>query len=151
LKRATGLSLLLLGVLVFQTVSCGKKAPPFLPERKFSPAVTALTAEWRDGSVRLTGNVVSRSGQAANASDVVGCRVYHAGYDLETPPCEGCPIAFEMFEEIEGPVVEAGMFRCRVSGIEKKGIHYFRVRLLGRKGVSGPSSNVAKVVVEEMT
>lgn len=139
-----------LGLVLFQLLSCGVKSPPFLPEREFPLVVTKLAGEWENGVVRLSGNVVSRSGNAANASDVVGCRVYHAGYDLEAPPCDGCPIDFEGFEEIAGPVVEDDRFRCEVSGIDKRGIHYFKVRLLGRKGAVGPSSNVAKIVVDDV-
>jgi hypothetical protein len=151
LKREVRLSFIISGLILFHLVSCGKKAPPSLPERGFPLAVRALTGEWENDFVRLEGNVASRNEEEVKASDVVGCRIYHAGYDLENSPCEGCPIDFQMFEEIKGTVVEAGKFQCRVSGIEKKGIHFFKVRLLARKGVLGPSSNVAKVVAEETT
>jgi hypothetical protein len=148
LKREGGLFFLLFGLILFSLLTCGKKAPPFLPERSLPLEVRELTGERENGIVRLTGNFVSLKGGEGDISDLAGCRIYLARYDLDHPPCESCAIKYKMREEVRGPVVEEGKFRCQVSGIDKKGIYFFKVRLLGQEGVQGPFSDSVKLVVE---
>ena len=81
-------------------------------------------------------------------SDIEGCRIYHAAYPLDNPPCEGCPIDYGEFQEITAEVTALGEFSCRAPGKKRKGIHFFKVRLIGQKGEVGPFSDRAKLVVD---
>ena len=125
--------------------ACGKKGPPFLPERKFTIKVDRLTGKWDNGKISLEGYV---KGDDKRRSDITGCRVYHAWYTKDNPPCEGCPIEMRDFKEIKEKVVSGDRFKCEVIDVDKKGIWFFQVRLVGRNGAVGPPSERVKVVID---
>jgi len=127
-------------------MSCGKKGPPFLPESDLSLRVDGLTGSWEEGSVDLVGRVQDDMKQA---SDVSGCKVYHAWYPMDDPPCEGCPVEVTELQEKTGNVITKGRFRCRIQIREKRGIHFFQVRLVGKNGVLGPVSNRVKLKIDD--
>jgi hypothetical protein len=104
-----------------------------------------LQGAWDDQAIVMKGQVAAPQGARVDPADIAGCRVYRARYPLNNPPCEGCPITYRVYTEITGPVVTAEGFSCRVDGIRKKGIHFFQVRLVGRKGALGPPSNRIKL------
>jgi predicted small lipoprotein YifL len=145
LKKKIFLVLVAAAVTLTVVGSCGKKGPPFIPEKQPPHRVKELKGEWVDGDVLLSGKVGEENGQG---QEVAGCKVYHAWYPLEGAPCEGCPIDFKELQTIEGEVVKGRRFKCMVSQVRKKGIHYFRVALMGADGEVGPSSNTAKVSSE---
>jgi hypothetical protein len=149
LKREWVLPLFVFGILFLAVVACGKKAPPFLPEKTAPLKVTHLTGEWKDGVVYLKGDVAPRRGEDGNDPDASGCIVYHARYDLMNPPCEGCPIEYGVLEEIKAGVFRGDRFRCQLRQIQTRGVHFFKVRLLGPKGTPGPSSNRVKILIDD--
>ena len=126
--------------------NCGKKGPPFLTKSKLSLRVDQLKGEWENGRVLLKGYV---RGENKVISSVTGCRVYHAWYPMDNPPCEGCPIEMAGFKEIKEKVVSGDRFNCEVPDVEKKGIHFFEVRLMGRDGAVGPPSDKVKLRIDD--
>lgn len=149
MKCERALSLFLFGVLFLALPACGKKGPPFLPKRSMPYKVKQLTCEWKDRIVHLKGHVVPGQSNDKSTEDVSGCRIYHAQYDLKTPPCEGCPIEYKILKEIAEDVITDHKFHCRVPGVKERGIHFFKVRLIGRKGAIGPSSNEVKLTIDD--
>jgi len=135
-----------LAALIALLPACGKKGPPFLTESKLSLRVDQLKAEWENGRVLLKGYV---RGEDKIISSVTGCRVYHAWYTMDNSPCEGCPIEMTGFEEIKEKVVSGDRFSCEIPGVEKKGIHFFKVRLMGKNGALGPPSDKTKLMIDD--
>ena len=151
-KRGLGLNrrvLLLFVFLVSLMVllpNCGKKGPPFLTKSKFSLRVDQLKAERENGRILLKGYV---RGENEEISSVTGCRVYQAWYTMDNPPCEGCPIEMKDFKEIKEKVVSGDRFNYEVLDVEKKGIHFFQVRLMGKDGALGPPSDKTKFMIDD--
>ncbi|MCJ7686014.1 MAG: hypothetical protein MUO68_17160 [Desulfobacteraceae bacterium] len=148
--RLNRLSLFLLAALLVALMAllpnCGKKGPPFLTESKLSLRVNQLKGEWENGRVLLKGYVRDENEEI---SSVTGCKVYHAWYPMDNPPCEGCPIEMAGFKEIKEKVVSGDRFNCEVPDVEKKGIHFFEVRLMGRDGAVGPPSDKVKLRIDD--
>ena len=136
----------LLAALMALLSNCGKKGPPFLTQSKLSLRVDQLKGERENGRVLLKGYV---RGEDEVISSVTGCRVYSAWYPMDNPPCEGCPIEMKGFKEIKEKVVSGDRFNCEVLDVEKKGIHFFEVRLMGRGGAVGPPSDKVKLQIED--
>jgi predicted small lipoprotein YifL len=149
LKRGRVLPCIIFGVILLALLACGMKGPPFLPEKSMPFKVKQMTGEWKDGVVYLKGHVVPRNDDDGNAPDVLGCTVYHVQYDLENPPCEGCPIEYGILEERKADVITEDKFHCQFPRIKTKGIHFFKVCLLGPKGTLGPSSNGVKILIDD--
>ena len=124
---------------------CGKKGPPFLPEKKLTVRVDRLTGKWEDGQVRLKGYI---KGDDKKGSDIASCRIYHAWYPADNPPCEGCPIEMTGFNKTMEMEVSGDQFTCDIPGVEKKGIWFFEVRLIGSNGAAGPPSERIKLNIE---
>lgn len=136
--------LLLASVFMVCWSGCGKKGPPFLPERELGAKVDQLTSQWIDGHLRLEGTI----GGGDRGSDVTGSRVYHAWYPEEHPPCEGCPIEMTVFTDTVKTTVSGDRFTCDVPVTEKKGIWFLEVRLTGSRGAVGPPSERIRVKIE---
>lgn len=149
MKRERVLPLFVFGIIFLTVLACGMKGPPFLPERNIPFKVKQLTGEWKDGVVYLKGHVAPRHDDDGNVPDALGCTVYHAQYDLENPPCEGCPMEYGILEEIKADVITEDRFHCQFPRIKTKGMHFFKVRLLGPKGTLGPSSNGVRIVIDD--
>ena len=136
-------------VVVFSVLSaCGKKGPPFLPEREMPLIVEQFTAEWRDGVFYLQGKIKSPQEEIDNPSGVTGCRIIYACYPADNAPCEDCPIDYRGLKEIEGSVINQGGFVCEFSEKKASGICFFKVCLIGQKGETGPYSSRAKLVIK---
>jgi predicted small lipoprotein YifL len=148
-KHRQGIALILLLTVFFTAQACGKKAPPFLPKRETPFKVEQLKAECVDGVFHLTGAIVDSEGRAKEVSNITGCRVYHACYALDNPPCEGCPIDYGEFKEIKGDIITQGQLSCRVPLEKEKGIHFFKVCLIGQEGEIGPMSDSTKLIIED--
>ena len=104
-----------------------------------------LKGTWQGGYIELKGVIVD---SADPDSEVTGSRVHYAIYPVAEPPCDGCPIQFQGFHTYGTEVVREGRFFCKIPGALRGNIYYFEVRLESEKGVLGPPSNRAKVVVE---
>ena len=148
MKKNIFFVLVVVAVSLVLIASCGKKGPPFIPGKQVPHRVKELKGEWVKGGVLLSGKVGDEDENNGQGPEVTGCKVYHAWYPLESAPCEGCPIGFKELQTIEGELVKGRRFKCMVSQERKKGIHYFRVGLIGADGEVGPSSNTARVLSE---
>ena len=149
MKYRSRILIVAFGVFLLTLSACGKKAPPFLPERVMVLRVDRLNAGWEKGGVVLRGSVVGPQGRTQGGGEIIGCRVYHSRYSIEDAPCEGCPIEYEGFKVIKGGVITKEGFYCPVPGIEKEGFHFFEVRLIDRNGAIGPASNRAKLRIDD--
>lgn len=129
-------------------LACGKKGPPFLPQREFSLSVIDLRGEWVKGEIRLKGNISSLQGSKGGRDQIKGARVYYAQYPLESPPCASCPIEYEGYHGFGAEVVVEEGFFCRVPIRVRGQVYFFRVNLMGPGGATGPPSDTIKVVVE---
>lgn len=146
MRRSKGIVLVLLTVVLFMPPACGKKAPPFLAEKTLPFRVEQLKVECNNKTFFLKGTVSDPQGRLKDPSVITGCRVYHAYYGLENPPCEDCPIDYRLFKDIMGKVISDKGFFCQVPVKKTSGIHFFKVQLIGRKGEYGPSSEGAKLI-----
>jgi predicted small lipoprotein YifL len=149
LKQRQAVSLFIFGTVLLALMGCGKKGPPFMPKEDMPLKVKHLTGEWKNGDVFLKGHIATHKGKGRRTADVLGCRVYGAHYDLENPPCEGCPIEYRFVKELKADVISGDEFYCQVPNIMIKGFHLFKVHLLGRKGTLGPPSNGVRLVIDD--
>ena len=139
-------------LLVFLSLSvlcygaCGKKGPPFIPEKSFPLRVEALKGIAENGSVILTGVV---PGAEAGSLDVAGCTIYHSRYSLDAPPCDGCPVNLTKLKTLRGAVLSGDRLRCEIPEIDQAGIHFIRVRLVDVEGIEGPPSEQIKLVLPD--
>lgn len=133
---------LFLGILIGLS-SCGKKAPPFLPAKEvFDTRVSDLQGEWEGGYALLRGGV---PGPKEATDRLEGCRVYYGRYSADNPPCDGCPIEYQGHYEFGRETIEAGALFCKVPAETKDRIYFFRVHLVGPKGILGPPSKTVWV------
>ena len=148
LKKVQWLFLIISGVMIFSQLSCGRKAPPFVPKDRVHLRVTQLKGEWEKGDVVLKGRVAVPQGREKDISKITGCRVYHARFSMGNPPCETCHIKYKTYTVIEGKVIQGDRFSSRLKKEKKKGIHFFEIRLIDRRGAPGPSSNRVKLTID---
>ena len=139
------LACLVLVLMVLILSSCGVKGDPFLAQKSTNIRVVDLKGAWQGGYIELKGGIVD---SADPDSEVTGARVHCAIYPVTEPPCDGCPIEFQGFHTYGTEAVQEGRFFCKIPGAVKGNIYYFEVQLAGEKGVLGPPSNRAKVMVE---
>jgi predicted small lipoprotein YifL len=124
--------------------ACGKKGPPFLPEKRIEAKVDRLNGKWVDGRIRLEGTV--KDGD--KGGNITGCRVYYASYPEDQPPCEGCPIEMAEFADNVEATVSEGRFTCDIPIAKKEGIWFLEVRLTDSRGAVGPPSERVKVTID---
>lgn len=141
MKRKQWLFLIVLGLILLSQLSCGRKAPPFVPKERVQLRVTRLKGEWKEGDVVLKGRLAVPQGGEKELSRITGCRVYYAHFSPDNAPCETCPVKYTVYTAIEGGVIQGDRFSCRLQKKKKKGLHLFEVRLVGKRGALGPSSN----------
>ena len=145
MTRRLATALLLLGFLT-AGLSCGKKGPPFVPPKEaFDARVSDLQGEWSGGYALLRGKITATREERARLE---GCRVAIGIYPASDPPCDGCPIEFRDQTEFGRESLGDGALFCRVSAGEKGQIYFFRVSLVGPKGILGPPSNAVRVEAE---
>lgn len=124
--------------------ACGKKGPPFLPEKALTAKVDRLTAQWADGQIRLEGSIEGNE----NRSDITGCTIYHAWYPMDHPPCDGCPVELSVFTGTTETAISGDRFSCVIPAEKKKGIWFLEVRLTNSRGAVGPPSERIKLKIE---
>ena len=139
--------ILFLGILL-AIGACGKKRPPFLPQKKFSVKVADLKGEWAEGYFTLKGHIIGLKGPKKADDLIKGSRVYYGEYPLHDPPCDTCPIEYHGYHEFGPEVITEEGFFCRVPGKVRGRLYYFKVHLIGSEGAVGPSSNRVRVTVE---
>ncbi|MCP4680990.1 MAG: hypothetical protein GY864_01490 [Desulfobacterales bacterium] len=148
MRKRQWLVFILLWALLLTLATCGKKGPPFLRESNISLRVGQLNAEVKDGVIILKGNIIDLSGKDKDTSGDLEGQVYYAGYSLGNPPCEGCPIQFRPLRGTSEETIKNGNFACRISGKKRRGIHFFKVRLIDGKGAVGPFSDGIKLIID---
>jgi len=148
-RNQAAVRLILMLTLVFVLVRCGKKGPPFLPEKEIPYRLNALSVEQQGGGFHLEGKVVDPRDPARPVPVIEVGRVYHACYPLDNPPCENCPIDYGPFRSVRGEQVGKGRFSCQVPVKAGKGIHFFKIRLIGPEGGIGPFSDRVKIIIHE--
>lgn len=139
------LALLFSAILLAFFPACGKKGPPFLPEKRLAARVEGLTGKWVDGTIRLEGSIEGDD----KGLGITGCTVYHAWYPSDKPPCEGCPIKMVVATEGVQTTFAKGRLSCEIPVTETKGIWFFDVRLTGSDGALGPPSERITLQVED--
>ncbi len=138
--------LLSLGVLVLVSMgACGKKAPPFLPQKAFLTKVIGLQGEWVQGEIQLTGDVYQPEGENRDFPRINGCRVYYTSFSSENPPCEGCPIQYRDYYEYGEEVITSKGFHCKIPAADKDLIYLLKVHLTGPNNTLGPASDIVRV------
>ena len=126
---------------------CGKKAPPFLPQKEdFRVKVDQLEGAWEDRSVILKGVVIQ--GDDESSPLITGCRVYYVWHPLDRPPCEGCPVEMTRFRVITSKMINDNQFKCRMPAFKQKGICFIMVRITEKEGRLGPASDRIKLISE---
>lgn len=120
-----------------------------MPQKDMPLKVKQLTGEWKNGDILFKGRVSAHKGSSKGTGDVLGCRIYGAHYNLENPPCEGCPIEYRFVKKVAADVTYGDEFSCQLPNIMKKGIYFYKVHLLGQKGTLGPPSNVVRLVIDD--
>lgn len=143
MKHKLGVCLFFFVLVFVMLTACGKKGPPFLPQKQTPFRIQELTAEWKNGTVFFRGRV-ALFGEEKSAH-IKGCRIHHARYPLEKPPCDGCPIDYKGYRETEDMVLRGEDFFCELRMNKKRGVHFFEVRLIGESGDVGPPSNRIKL------
>ncbi|MGD2127610.1 MAG: hypothetical protein PVG99_16145, partial [Desulfobacteraceae bacterium] len=141
--RRSWIPLIVLGMFL-ASPSCGKKGPPFLPQKAFDIGVEDLQGEWTEGYALLKGNV---RGHEEPKRLVKGSRVYYAQYPLDKPPCEGCPIEYQGYRDLGPEVMTETGFSCKVPARMRGQVYFFKVHLVGKDGVLGPPSKTVQVTV----
>ena len=145
MKVLRNASCLVVLALLVVAAGCGKKGPPFLPEKSFHVQVSDLKAEW-DGNTFLLSGRLNRPEKAGE--NVSGCRVYFGQYPLEDPPCETCPVEFHGYHGFGPEVIQGDGFFCRVPGKMKGQVYFFKVQLISTEGTLGPASNQVRIAVK---
>ncbi len=142
--RAILWCLLILAVFTASIPACGKKGPPFLPEKRSEVKVGQLTGKWVDGRISLEGTIEGTD----KGSDVTGCRIYRAWYPEGHSPCEGCLIEMAEFTDKVETTVSGDRFACVVPVAENEGIWFLEVCLIDSRGAVGPPSERVKVTMD---
>jgi predicted small lipoprotein YifL len=138
---------LFVGILL-GIAACGKKGPPFLPQKDVPVRVSDLEGEWADGNIVLKGKISGVKDAKEAKEQVKGCRVYYGQYPLDDPPCDGCPIKYQGYQTFGSEVISEEGFRCKLPVKDRGQIYFIEVHLIGSKGRLGPPSNRIKVVVK---
>lgn len=141
-----GFGLLGLSLVVVCCLGCGKKSPPFLPEKRaFSAHAARFEAVWNGRTLILNGTA---AGNADDLAAVNGCRIQYVWYPLDDPPCEGCPIEMKSFRVVTGKLNQKNEARYEFPAFRQKGICFFAVQLMGNEGRLGLPSERLKLLSE---
>jgi len=138
---------LLVGGVLLGGLSCGKKGPPFLPQKTFNLSVVDLRGKCERDAVFLEGKIMDLSRAEKKAAMVKGARVYYVTYPLSDKPCEGCPLLFRAYREFGEEVASGENFLCRFPIHSRPKVYFFKVQLIGPEGTLGPRSGTLKIVV----
>ncbi len=132
-------------LILFLSVSCGKKGPPRLPELARPAAVEDLEmTRVSENTVRLTWSLPS--GKKGSSAD--GFWVYRAEKPLADTECPDCP---DEFEKIADVAVEFAFLGRPDTGYRyhdkvETGFRYrYKVMTYTKKGLTGNWSNVVEV------
>ena len=94
--------LLLMAVCFVSFSACGKKGPLVYVVQKLEMQVKQLSATLDGGRIHLQGTVTGMDSLSEKDFANIGCKVFLALYPLNSPPCEGCPLKYELYREIKG-------------------------------------------------
>ncbi len=148
MKLSRGVSFFIIAVFFISMLSCGKKAPPVLPKKKeFKAHVKNLEGHWENKELYLTGEISGLKTTGNIAEEIKGCRLYYAQFSVDSPPCVGCPIKYNGYQEYGSEVISSGFFRCHIPLYVNETIFVYKVCLIGKDGVVGPCSESLLVKV----
>jgi hypothetical protein len=138
--------IILTGMLVWVS-ACGKKAPPFLAQEQVEARVVDLSGEQTERGILLRGMI--RGVRDPNEiRELEGARVLYAGYPIEDPPCEDCPIEYRTYQDLGREAFTAGGFQGELAVQPDLQIYFLKVILIGKGGALGPASARTKVVLD---
>ncbi len=135
--------LFLLGGVMF-VPACGKKGPPSLPKKPFTATVVDLKGERVGEDIVLEGRI-GGLGEPAEVNSMAGARIYVAQFPLKSPPCADCPIEYRDRFDLGPEVFSGEKFQCRLPGMSKGQIYFFRVNIIGPAGAPGFPSNQVQI------
>jgi len=127
---------LITAILAGLMSACGKKGPPFLPEKGHEARARNLTGKWLNGQIKLEGTVDGTDQDAV----ISGCMIDQAWYPEDAPLCEGCPVKMTALEDAFDVQISGSRFTCLIPVSENRGIWFFQVRLIDGGGAVGPAS-----------
>ncbi len=142
--------LTLLFLLLLFLGGCGIKGAPVAPDSTIPAPVSDLRAWVRDGKILLQWKVPERNIDGSRLTDLLGFKVFRQARPLAGPPCESCPLAFELAAEIDmdfpkAARVEKGMVLWQETGARPQNEYTYFVQVYNRYRSASPESNRVKV------
>ena len=142
--------LTLLFLLLLFLGGCGIKGAPVAPDSTIPAPVSDLRAWVRDGKILLQWKVPERNIDGSRLTDLLGFKVFRQARPLAGPPCESCPLAFELAAEIDmdfpkAARVEKGMVLWQETGARPQNEYTYFVQGYNRYRSASPESNRVKV------
>lgn len=132
--------LIVIGLALAGLCSCGKKAPPVVPQVLPPPAMAEVQGQLQEGRVTLTWL------HGSQHQAVAGYVVFRAQSALSRPDCPQCPLIFQKVDTIR---VEGKSQTVQFSQAVPGGFRYtYKVRPFQSSGAQGADSNV--VVLEAL-
>ncbi|MFZ7110893.1 MAG: hypothetical protein ACOWYE_04350 [Desulfatiglandales bacterium] len=148
MKSSVSVKVIFLLAAVVFLCCCGKKGPPFIPQKAFPLKISNLKGGWSEGKILLAGDLEGpRSPEEARGS-ITGCRVYYGEFPPQEAPCADCPIAYQGYDHFGPEVITGERFSCNVPGKTEGQVLFFKVYLLGPDGRMGPPSNTIQIAPE---
>ncbi len=140
----------LLFLLPFFLGGCGIKAPPVAPESTIPAPVSDLRAWVRDGKILLQWKVPDKNLDGSRLTDLVGFKVFRQARPLAGPPCDSCPLAFELAAEIDmdfpkAAWVEKGVVFWQETSARPQNEYTYFVEVYNRYRSASPESNRVKI------
>jgi hypothetical protein len=148
LKRRSGkclIGLILALVCAALPVSCGKKAPPRLPDRDVAAGVRNLTATLEGGDIVLRWTAMADK----DAQGAGGYFVYRSADPVTEDVCDGCPVLFRRVAEVPmaAPAQEGRRMTYREAPMP--GTRYrFKVVPYDEQKRIGPDSNIVGITTD---
>ncbi len=129
---------------------CGIKAAPVAPDSAIPAPVSDLNAWVRDGKILLHWKVPDRNIDGSRLTDLSGFKVFRQAHPLAGPPCESCPLAFELAAEIDmdfprAARVEKGAVLWQETGTRPQNEYIYFVQVYNRYRSASPESNRVKI------
>jgi len=127
--------------------ACGKKSPPFFPQKQVEAYVVDLSGEQTERRILLRGTLQGVR-DPNGIRELEGARVFYARYPIEDPPCEDCPIEYGAYQDLGVEAFTAGGFQGELPVQPEPQIYFLKVLLIGKGGALGPASDRVKIVTE---
>ncbi len=139
---------LLFLLLILSFISCGRKSPLSVHRHTLPFKVVFLQADKKEGVWVVKGEVIGEK-KGYKMSDIIGCRIYYSRFSFDKLPCEECPIYLGKLKEVRKNVIKDKLFYLELPWLDKEGVYYIKIRLLGKGNSIGPASDLLKIVERE--